>query len=302
MAHTQHDTDPAAAGRGLDLTDAHVVADLFDSAADAGASAEHRRGASVHLPRHGRLLLSGDLHAHTPNFSRLVQLSNLARGPGHHLVLQELIHSPTRVNGRDMSYRMLARAAALKCAYPNQVHLLLGNHELSQAGSHAILKDGVSVVEAYDEGLDFVFDEHAEHVRQSMRRFIGSMLLAVRCANGVFVSHSLPSQRAMGSFDPGVVDRVPSAEDLEPGGSAYAMVWGRNQTQEMVERLGEAWGATLFICGHQPTDQGYEILTRARLILSSDHDSGMALPLDLKRQYDMDALIEGLVPLNTVGA
>jgi hypothetical protein len=45
---------------------------------------------------------------------------------------------------------------------------------------------------------------------------------------------------------------------------------------------------------------GYDIQGTSMLILASDHDHGMALPIDLAKKYDMDGLVGEMVPLAAV--
>lgn len=192
---------------------------------------------------------------------------------------------------------MLARVADLKQRFPAQVHILLGNHELSQMLGRPLAKGSVNVTEAYDAGIDYLYGDASPRVRAAMDAFIRSQLLAVRCPNGIMLSHSLPSASVLGRFDPAVIDRQPTIEDFQSTGSAYALVWGRSHPPQLAARLRQAWGNELFILGHQPAEMGYEIETEGVLIINSDHSHGMALPVDLSRKYDLHSLIDALIPL-----
>lgn len=290
----------AAESIGGSLQSASVVAYLFNRAATANLESPFRQGAVDKLPRRGRLLMTGDLHDHTLNFHRILKLAGLGERADHHLILHELIHGPHLINGRDLSIRTLARAAQLKLQFPNQVHLLQANHELSQLGGAGISKNGVGVCEAFNAGIDYIYGEQAPLVRAAAERFIRSLLLAVHCDNGVFCSHSLPSSRKMPTFDPSVLERVPTEADLRSGGSGYEMVWGRFHPQELADKLGALWGAKVFLMGHQPADAGYEIQGTTMLVLASNHDHGVALPIDLKKPWDINQLVERLIPLSSV--
>ncbi|MCC7407689.1 MAG: metallophosphoesterase [Phycisphaeraceae bacterium] len=280
-----------------DLHDPAVVCHLFDDAAAANLNSPLRKGSADHLPPKGRLLMTGDLHDHGLNYQRLLQLAQLDASPDHHLILHEVIHGPHRVNGRDNSVRMLARIAALKLQYPRQIHLMLGNHELSQIRGEGITKDSVNVVDCFNEGLDFLYDDQAGQVRAAMDRFIRSLLLAVRCPNRILCSHSLPSPRMLKTFDPAILDRVPTNADYNVGGSAYQMVWGRSHTRDLADSLAKAWDIDLFLMGHQPADMGYELQGDSMIVLASDHTHGVALPLDLTTRYTLDDLVGQLIPL-----
>ena len=291
---------PAPPGSDVDLHDADVVIDLFNRAAHALARHPGRGGAVIDLPARGRLMMTGDLHDHGLNLQRIVRLAQLHERKDHYLILHEVIHGPGRINGRDMSVRMLARVAALIVEHPRQVLMLLANHDLSQLNGEGIVKNGVSVVEAFDAGVDFLYDDRADAVRDAMAKLIRAMPLAVRCGNGVMCCHSLPAPRKLEAFDKTVLDRTLTDEDLAGEGAASLMVWGRNHTQRVADELGEAWGAKQFVMGHQPADYGYELEGESMLVLASDHDHGVALPIDLEHEPTRDELVTEILPLGAV--
>lgn len=294
------DSGPSTSPPGSELTleNPEVAIDLFERASRAMLNHRHRAGSVIDLPARGRLLMSGDLHDHGLNLQRLIKLAALHEKRTHYLVLHELIHGPARINDRDLSARTMLRVAALLLEHPAQVFILLGNHELAQYAGEGIVKAGSGVVESFDAGLEFLYHEHADEVRAAMNQFIAAMPLAVRGANGVFCSHSLPSPRKLESFDASVLDRVPTAEDL--AGAVYDMVWGRNHTQKLADELAERWGVKVFVMGHQPAEMGYAAEGETMLVLNSDHEHGVGLPIDLVREHTRDELIERIVPLNSI--
>lgn len=241
----------------------------------------------------GTLIATGDLHDNPFHFSRLVELAGLGggepRGGGapRHLVLHELIHSDRLINGMDFSYRALTRVAALKAAFPERVHTLLANHELSQFTGAGIVKDGVRVVEAFDEALDYAFGEEAPSIRDAVATFVKSMPLALRCVHprgggDILCAHSVPSTAIMQRFDPGVLERDLTDADYEPRrGAAHLMVWGRGYDAEQLEDLAERWGIGLFILGHEKAENGARFVPPCAIVLNSDHERGAYLPIDL---------------------
>jgi len=293
-------SEPSLPGVGMNLQDADTVADLFRKAAEANRHTQNREGASVHLPREGKLLISGDLHDHGSNFFKIIKLAALHDSPTNHVIVHEVIHGDNRMGGRDMSIRTLARLAAWKVQHPHQVHILQSNHELAQYGGDGILKSGVDVVESFDDGIDYIYGDGAEAVREAMKAFIRSYTLAVRCANGLFVSHSLPSPTMMSKFDPDVVDREPTDADYQYRGNVYMLVWGRNQTPDLVDQLAEKWNVRQFVTGHQPAEMGYDIYGPKLMVIASDHEHGHVIPVDLSKRYDQAKLIEDLLPLASV--
>src|SRR5436305_1736264 len=105
----------------------------FAKAVDATRSTPGRRGRVIHLEGAAEVLVAGDLHGNLDNFRKILDRAQLAKHPGRHLVLQELIHGPLRyVSGGDKSHQALDVLATLKSQFPHRVHMLLGNHELAQ--------------------------------------------------------------------------------------------------------------------------------------------------------------------------
>ena len=292
-------TEPDLPDHDLDLNDPEVVAKLFRLAAAANLDSSNRQGGIAELPNRGRLLMTGDLHDHLPNFRRILKLARLDQS-AHHLILHEIVHGPNRVNGCDLSIRLLARVASLKHRYPDQVLLLQSNHELAQLSGERILKQGVDVVEAFDAGLEFIYRSEAVVVRRALDQYLRSLLLGVRCSNGIMCCHSLPSPRKLHDFDPHVLKRMPTDQDLAPSGSVHLMVWGRKHNQQVADELGRIWNARVFVMGHQMAEMGFDLEADSMLVINSDHEHGVALPIDLERSYRRDELVERIIPLASV--
>jgi hypothetical protein len=290
----------------LDLRDPDHVIRLFKEGTDANRDARCRVGSIDRIEPPGTLIATGDLHDNPVHMGRVVEAAGMGTNASqekhsHHLTLHELIHSDRLMNGMDMSYRALARAAALKAAYPERVHLLLANHELSQIVGAGIIKDGIRVVEAFDAGVEFAFNDRAEEVEQAIDDFVRAMPLALRCVtpNGdILCAHSLPGIGMMQRFDPSILSRDLTPEDYEPRvGSAHLMVWGRGYDAEQLEDLVERWGVNMFILGHEKADNGVKLVPPNAIVLNSDHDRGVYLPIDLSNPPTVSEAIMGVVPL-----
>lgn len=287
-------------GSDLDLSDGSAVAGVLHQAAKLNRADPLRKASSVHLPAEGRLVMTGDLHDNAQGLHRIVKHAKLDQKPTNRLILHEIIHGPSRVNGMDLSIRTLALACGVKCAYPEQVYMLLSNHELAQRRQEHVFKDSTSDVEAFNEGLDYLYGDDAKAVHVAFEDYTDSLLLAVRCENGVFCSHSLPAPRDIETFDKTVIDRDPTEADLAIDGSAHNMVWGRHQNMQLCRELMEAWDAKVFLVGHQPADMGWEELWDDVLILNSDHGHAVCLPINLKKTFTRDELSQLVVPLNAI--
>lgn len=284
------------------LRDASATAALFDRAAEALRANPFRAGSAVHLPARGRLLATGDLHDNPIHFAKIVKFSNLEASSDHHVTLHELIHSERLVDGVDISHRMLARVADLVTRYPAQVHPLLANHELAQMIGRGVSKGAGDGVQLFNDGLIYAFgDEPALMVAESINRFIRAMPLALRSDSGLFCAHSLPAPHVMPKFDAGIVERDLHDDDFVPNqGSAYLMVWGRRHTPDQIAMLAQRWNARLFIFGHEHAPTGIEMKTPLALVLNSDHEQGVVLPIDLSRTLDAEAMMMNVMPLRAL--
>lgn len=288
----------------IDLKDAGAVEDALLRGTSAALGADCRRG-SIDLietrpEESGRgaatLIATGDLHDNPLHLARLVRAAGMDGPPRSapdpsHLLLHELIHSDRLVNGMDFSYRVLVRIAALKAAYPQRVHAILGNHEIAQATGGVVVKHGVKCVEAFDEALDAAFGDDAGRVRSAVRGFVMAMPLAVRCrceglTGDVLCAHSLPAPELMDRFDPGVLDRALTEEDFQPRrGAAHLMSWGRSHTEAQLNDLAARWGVRLFVLGHEEAAGGSLVVAPNAVVLNSDHEHGVLVRMDLTRPW-----------------
>src|SRR5262249_55148638 len=103
------------------------------------------------------------------------------------------------------------------------------------------------------------------------------------------------NERDLPFFDPGVVNRTEFTEqDVSEGGSLYALVWGRQHSPRLLADLAERWDVDLFITGHQPQDQGFEVVHNRLIILASEHNHGTFLPFDLGKPQTIESLTDSI--------
>ncbi len=284
------------------MNDPSEVIDVLIEAAALNRDEEYLRGSVLHFPNYGQLVMTGDLHGHRRNFGKIQTFCDLERSPARHVIIHELIHEePASYDASDTSFEVLIQAAAWKCEFPDQVHFLMGNHELAQFTGHEIAKNGRVVTYEYERAVRQAFDSRGDEVNQAMKTFMRSFPLAARTQSGVFLSHSLPGPREIDAFDPGLFDRIPTPADFNEFGAAYLLVWGRYQRPENIDRMTQMVGANFFICGHQPQESGYAVLHDRMIILASDHNHGVCLPIDLAaRLDDVTDLTKRIKPLAAV--
>jgi hypothetical protein len=314
----------------LDLTNAESVRAAFTAGAAANRTAACRVHSIDRIRAPGTLIATGDLHDNPLHFARLVRAAgmddsqtgippdsqtgeavgsgpdSLSGGLAAHLVLHEIIHSDRLVNGMDFSFRALARVAALKARFPERVHAILANHELAQVTGAGIIKDGVKVVEAFNEGVEYAFGDEAGSVQAAIADFIYSMPLALKCdcrtpdgrELSILVAHSVPGTALMSRFDATVLSRDLTEGDYEPRkGAAHLMVWGRGYDAEQLEDLVERWGVNLFILGHERAENGVMFIPPCAIVLNSDHERGVYLPIDLSDPPRAERAAGMVVPL-----
>lgn len=272
------------------LTDAGAAAEILHEAATLIREDPLRRGSVLGFGSAGQLVVTGDMHGNIRNFEKLQKFCDLKRSPGRSVILHELIHAdPVSYADSDLSIDLLVRAASWKCEFPDNVFFLQSNHELSQYCRHEIMKGGRSVLYHFEAGIRERYGNGAPQVLAAVNDYIASLPLAARTESGIMVCHSLPNASLMHHFDAGVFDRVPTEDDLNPGGSAHALVWGRFQPPDAIEHFAAQLGVEVFIVGHTPQETGYALVGRM-IILASDHAHGVFLPIDLSKRYTVAEL------------
>lgn len=275
----------------VDLASATQVVAALGRGTEANLDAPCRRGSIDHVHAPGTLLATGDLHDNSGRFQAVAEAAGFVddrAGEPAHLTLHELIHGDNLHDGMDPSYRALVRAAALKAANPQHVHVLLANHELSQIAGRGVIKNGVNCVKAFNDAVEYVFGDDAPAVNEALAAFIRSMPLALRCTpkdaseGDILCAHSLPGDSDLERFDGSILERPLTEADYQPRtGSAHLMTWGRSQSRELLERLSKQWQVSLFILGHEKADAGWLSLDPCGLVLNTDHQQASVCHLNL---------------------
>ena len=276
----------------------HPVAETFARVARMLADDAAREGNCLHFGSGEEIIYVGDIHGHRANLAKVIRFADLAGRPHRRLVLQELIHGGTPdPSGGDRSVEVLLRAARLKLSFPDRVFFLLANHDVAQVAGQEITKDGRGMCKAFRAGLENNFGADAEEVCAAIGELLLAQPLAARCANGAFLSHSLPSPHRMELIDWDILRRPYRQEDLQRGGSLYEWTWGRGHTPEQLAELSGILGARLFLLGHQPVESGWEIRHGREIILASDHAHGAVMVFDAGAEMPDDRLAEHVRPI-----
>ncbi len=274
-------------------SNADAVLETLECATEENKVDSQRSGQVIYLPAEGEIWITGDIHDHRRNFEKFIAAADLENNPQRHIVLHELIHGEHYdANGAEDSWQMLVKAAELKCDHASQVHFLLANHDLAQIHGEGIMKGGISVCEGFNKGIRRDFADHATTIQVAVTEFLLSFPLAIKTDNGLFISHSLPSEADMPVFDYSVFERELTGADYKRRvGPVYQLVWGRKMTPQAAATFADQVGASLIITGHQPQEAGYLVNGDRHLIIASDHNQGVFVPLSLEEQYTMDDVV-----------
>ncbi len=278
-----------------------AVIDLLNQGRKANNDDKFRRGNLISLPSKGSFIITGDIHGHRRNFERIVAFADLKNNTERHVLLQEIIHGgPEDDQGGCLSFGLLFDVIRYKLEFPDRVHLIMGNHDTAFINNSRVMKAGKEMNAAMRSALDRMFKEDSEKVKLTLKQFLFSQPLAVRCANRIWVSHSLPADRFFDKFDTGIFNRRLKINDVVRPGSAYLLTWGRRTSQPYLGKIAHMLDVDMFILGHQPQSEGYSRVSDNLLIIASEHDHGCLLDIDLARFYSMDELIQAIVPLASI--
>jgi hypothetical protein len=228
-----------------------------------------RTGRFVELKAAIDVLVAGDLHGNLGNFQTIYKLADLANHPRRHLVFQEVIHGKYRHPlGGDKSHQLLDLFAALKCQYPERVHLLMGNHELAQWTEQPIMKGDDDLNDLFERGIGEAYGSRAPEISAAYRRLFAVLPLAIRLPNRVFLCHTLPSAKYAENFALDLLKRDEHApEDLLAKGRVYALLWGRDVSATNVEAFLRKVDCDWLVSGHIPFEQGFATPNERQIIL-----------------------------------
>jgi hypothetical protein len=278
-----------------------TIIDLLKNGVETNNADEFRRGNLIYLPADTQLIISGDIHGHRRNFERILAFADLANNPSRHIIMQEIIHGgPEDSEGGCLSYKLLFDAIRYKLSFPDRVHIIMGNHDTSFINNSRVMKNGKEMNRSMRLALEREFQEASSDIRLAIRQFLLSQALAVRCENRIWLSHSLPNDRFADKFDPQILERQLKAEDIVKPGSAYLLTWGRNMSQRTLDKMAKLFDVDIFVLGHQPQQQGWSQAGENLIIIASDHNHGCLLSIDLAKTYNVETLIESIVPLASI--
>lgn len=255
-----------------------------------------RRGMVVELEGAAEdVLVAGDLHGNLAHLQALLDHARLDVHPSRHLVLQELVHGQDRYpDGGCKSHQLVDILAALKCQYPDRVHLIPGNHELAELSGRAIIKAGRRQNELFFQGIGTTYGPRQQDVYAAYLEMFRALPLAVRTGNQVFVSHSIPDRSALeGGFDPAIF-QAESLDELSLGRNSplYKLLWGRDVSEPTARRFAELVESRILITGHVVCPEGFSTPNPIQLVLDCSRYPACYCLFPNREAIEMAALID----------
>ncbi|NLE37068.1 MAG: hypothetical protein GX621_03490 [Pirellulaceae bacterium] len=246
------------------------------------------------------VMVTGDVHGNRRNFNLIRKIADLETHPRRHLILQEVCHGGQTYpqNGGCMSHAMLEDVAKLKVQFPNQVHFILGNHELAELTEYPIQKNKQMLNLMFLLGLQHMYGPATEKVREAYLPFIESCPLAVRLPGGVFVSHSLPEKADSNKFDKTIFQRQPDSMEFFQRTSIFDLVWGRDYRTENAQAFAKMVGAAVLINGHEPTREGFLAPNDTQVILDCCGDKACYVMLPTRDQWTHAEVVKRIEKLS----
>ncbi|MGA2031484.1 MAG: metallophosphoesterase [Thermoguttaceae bacterium] len=272
----------------------------FQQAIQASRATPGRQGNVIVLTPElaGEVMITGDLHGHRRNFNLIGKIAALKSHPQRHLILQEVCHGGPvyETSGGCMSHQMVEDVARLKAEYPDRVHFILGNHELSELTDYPIQKNKQMLNLLFRQGIYQMYGAAAEKVRQSYLAFFSSCPLAVRWP-GVFVSHSIPEHVDAQPFDSGIFARPMDPLEFYEQGAIFQLVWGRDYRAENGAAFAKLMDARVLINGHEPCPDGFAVPNPTQIIIDCCGTKGSYLILPTDRELSQQEIVARIQPL-----
>ena len=253
------------------MPDPQKVLATVHKATEFFRSTPGRRGGLITLDGSAdEVLIVGDLHGNIPAFRHVLLAADLANKPGRHLVLQELVHGIRHYpdDKGDKSHQLVDIVSALKCQFPHRVHLILGNHELSELTGRPIAKGGLALNALFRQGIGTAYGSMGDEIYAAYLKLFAALPLAIRTPNRVFLCHTIPDPLDLDEFDATIFEADTwSAEAMARHGAVYAITWGRNTDPDNADKFAELVDADWFITGHQPCDDGFRQANHRQIII-----------------------------------
>jgi hypothetical protein len=277
------------------------VIETYAKATQANWDTPSREGNLIRLTEEtaDELLVTGDLHGHRRNFNLIRRIAALDQHPRRHLLLQEVCHGgPTYpANGGCMSHLVLEDVAKLKTQYPDRVHFILSNHELSEISEYPIQKNKQMLNLLFRLGLQQMYGPATGKVREAYLEFLKSCPLAVRLPNGVFISHTIPESADSRPFNKSLLTHEIDPVEFYDQGDLFDLLWGRDYREENSKAFASQVGAKVLINGHEPCPDGFSVPNKTQIILDCCSDKACCVLLPIQEPLGQAEIVKRIQKL-----
>ncbi|SIN93237.1 Calcineurin-like phosphoesterase [Singulisphaera sp. GP187] len=256
-----------------------------------------RSGGIITLESAEEVLVVGDLHGNIPAFRKVLDAAALTTNPARHLVLQELVHGIRCYpdDGGDRSHQLVDVVSALKCQFPDRVHLILGNHELSEITGRMIGKNGIALNALFRQGITTAYAPRDAEVYSAYLELFAALPIAVRTPNRVFLCHTIPDPVDLDHLDLELLKaNTWTREAMARHGTIYAMTWGRNTDPATIDQFAGMVDADWFITGHQPCDEGFRQANHRQLIIDGTDPYPTYCLFPARAPVSIETLLKGV--------
>lgn len=236
----------------------------------------------IELPDYGRLIVVTDLHGDLDDYNHYLSLWDESDPDFHIVFTGDLIHGLDEET--DGSVQILDDAMAKSKEYSN-FHTLLGNHEWAHITNKEIYKNNQPLLLGFKNVISFSKGFIEPHLTNYIK-FFKTMPYFVKTANGLFISHSGPSDkvRSIEAFN-----KIFEGDYSSP--ILYDFLWNRynsvtDYTKEDVKRFLEIVGSKVMIVGHCPVES-YRLYSN-QIIMSSSFQTKVKAYLDIDLSMEIN--------------
>jgi hypothetical protein len=203
----------------------------------------------------------------------------------------------------ERSHQLLDVVAALKCQYPERVHLILGNHELSELTGRVIGKDGETLNAKFMQGIITAYGASAVEIFDAYKSLFAALPLAVRTQNRVYVCHTVPDEADLNALDLDLLkaDLWPESA-MKRRGTIYALTWGRDTSPETADRFAALVDADFFVTGHQPCDEGFRQANHRQIIIDGTNPHPCYCLFSATAPLTIESLLSSVRPVDVLAS
>lgn len=259
-----------------------------------------RRGDVIVLPAEGDLIISGDIHGNIENLRRVVEAADLAAHPKRHLVVHELVHNIYNEDYQgDYSYECLLEVAHLKNQFIDQIHYLMGNHELCEIQGREIMKDGKPIPLVFSPKNMGVFGRAGGDLAAVCKAFLQGLPVGVQTPAGVWFSHSTPEKLlrrfSLDEFLRPVDPNQTKAGRMQRDEMVEDLVWGRDYSVASAQEFAQKVKASVLVVGHTPCGpEGYMTPNPYHVIIDSKDSNAVIVYLRLDKKYTQKGVVANI--------